>query len=186
MAKITEGQSSMSSSNARKLADSIRSELNLTRSSFHAILDSFTEEDWGRQSLNAGWSNNEILSHVLFGFIILNVLLPMARLWGRLPKSSSKPFAWLLNTFTRPFNWINAYGARMQGRVFNRKRIGKLFDTVYFALLNKIDTIRDDEWDRGMYYPTKWDSNFNEFMTLEKLFYYPIIHYKFHVNQLSR
>lgn len=106
------------SANNINVAESIRSELESTHSSFHVVLDSLSEEDCRKQSLNPGWTNGEILAHMLFGFIILNVLLPMARVWGRLPKGSSKPFAGLLNAFTRPFNWVNALGARMQGKVF--------------------------------------------------------------------
>ena len=65
--------------NAAKL---IGSDLEATRASFHALLDSLTEADWYRPSLNPGWTNGEILAHMLFGFIIINVLLPLARLWG--------------------------------------------------------------------------------------------------------
>jgi len=109
----------------------------------------------------------------------------MARIWGRLPKGSSKWFAWLLNVFTGVFNWFNMLGARGQGKVFTYQRIGKIYDRVCFSLLRKIDSIKDDEWEHGMYYPTKWDSNFDEFMTLEKLFYYPVIHFNFHVEQIA-
>lgn len=122
---------------------------------------------------------------MLFGFIILNVLMPMARLWGRLPKGSSEWFAWLLNAITGPFNWFNALGARMQGKFFTYKRIAKLYDRVYFALLKQVDSIAEDEWEHGMYYPKKWDANFDEFMTLEKLFHYPVIHFNFHLNQIA-
>ena len=94
----------MTPPNDKNVADSIRSEFESTRSSFHALLDSLSEEDLQRQSLNPGWTNGEILAHMLFEFIILNALLPMARVWGRLPKGSSKPFAGLLNGSTRPFN----------------------------------------------------------------------------------
>ncbi len=175
----------MTSTNDNQVAKSIRSELESTRSSFHAVLDSLSEEDLHRQSLNPGWTNGEILAHILFGFIILNVLLPMARIWGRLPKGSSKPFAWLLDISTGPFNWFNALGARMQGKVFTYQRIGNLYDRVYASLMTKVASINNEEWERGMYYPTKWDSNFSEFMTLEKLFHYPVIHFNFHRNQLS-
>ena len=166
--------------------ENIRSELEATRAKFHAVLDSFSQEDFRRQSWNPGWTNGEILAHMTFGFITINVLLPMARLWGRLPKGSTKWFAWLLNAFTRPFNWFNAFGARGQGRFFTLKRIGKIYDQTYFSLLKKINSIRDDEWERGMYYPTEWDSNFDEFMTLEKLFHYPVIHFNFHLKQIAR
>lgn len=164
----------------------ILTQLNAAHASFHALLDSLSEQDFHRQSLNPGWTNGEILAHMTFGFIIINVLLPMARLWGRLPKSSSKWFAWLLNAFTGPFNWVNELGARGQGKVFTRHRVGKIYDRAYFSLLKKVDSIHAHEWERGMYYPTKWDANFDEFMTLEKLFHYPIIHFKFHRNQIAR
>lgn len=174
------------STNSTLIRETIRTELEATRETFHALLNSLTEESMHGRSHNPGWTNGEILAHMTFGFIVINVLLPMARLWGRLPKGSSKWFAWLLNAFTGPFNWFNALGARGQGRVFTRKRIGTIYDRIYFSLLRQVDSIRDDEWQHGMYYPTKWDSNFDEFMTLEKLFHYPVIHFNFHLNQIAR
>jgi hypothetical protein len=153
----------------------ILEELQNARSAFHNMLASLPAEAFYKQSLNPGWTNGEILAHTTFGFIIVNVLLPMARAWGR-----------LLNAFTGPFNWINALGARGQGKVFTRQRVGKIYDWAYFSLLRKINSIREDEWEHGMYYPTKWDSNFNDFMTLEKLFYYPVIHLNFHLAQIAR
>ena len=172
--------------NVRTIKESIYKELETTRASFHSLLDSLPEEDFQKQSLNPGWTNGEILAHMTFGFIVINVLLPMARFWGKLPKGSSKWFAWLLNAFTGPFNWFNALGARGQGKFFTYQRVGKIYDRTYFSLLKKIDSIKGYEWERGMYYPTKWDSNFDEFMTLEKLFYYPVIHFNFHLTQISR
>lgn len=172
--------------NRRVIAETIHKELETTRVRFHSLLDSLSEEDFQTQSLNPGWTNGEILAHMTFGFIVIDVLLPMARLWGRLPKGSSKWFAWLLNAFTGPFNWFNALGARGQGKIFTRQRIGTIFDRTYSSLSKKIDAIKGDEWERGMYYPTKWDSNFDEFMTLEKLFHYPVTHFNFHLTQISR
>src|SRR6266508_2624132 len=166
--------------------DVIKKELETTRSTFHALLNSLTEADLRKQSLNPGWTNGEILAHMTFGFIVINALLPMARLWGRLPRGSSKWFVWLLNAITGPFNWFNALGARMQGMFFTYKRIGKIYDSVYSSLLKQVDSIKDDEWERGMYYPTKWDSNFDKFMTPEKLFHYSVTHFNFHLNQISR
>jgi hypothetical protein len=173
------------STNSRDTRKEIQTELESTRVRFHQLLLSLSEGDFQKQSLNPGWTNGEILAHMTFGFIVIDVLLPVARLWGRLPKTSSKWFARLLNLFTGPFNWFNALGARLQGRIFTRQRIGKIYDRVYFSLLRKLNSIGDKEWDRGMYYPTKWDSNFSEFMTLEKLFHYPIIHFNFHLGQIK-
>ena len=172
--------------NGQKTKDAIHAELKTTHATFHALLDSLSESDLRKKSINPGWTNGEILAHMTFGFIILNALLPMARLWGRLPRRASRIFAWILNAFTGSFNWINALGARLQARVFTYKRIGTIYDWVYFSLVKKINSIKDDEWERGMYYPTRWDSNFSDFMTIEKLFHYPVIHFNFHLNQIAR
>src|SRR5512140_1990815 len=104
----------------------ICAELESTRQTFHALLDSLSENDLRKKSRNPGWTNGEILAHMTFGFIILNALLPMARLWGNLPKGASSIFAGLLNALTVPFNWMNALGARLQARVFTYKRIGRI------------------------------------------------------------
>lgn len=160
--------------------------LESARSSFQILLEELTEEDLNQLSSNPGWTNNEIMAHILFGFIILNSLLPMAKILGRFPKNLTKPFSWLLNSFTRPFNWINKLGARLQGKVFTGKRMKKYMDQVVNSLKRKAETIRKDEWQNGMFYPNKWDANFDEFMTLEKLFNYPIVHFNFHKTQLSK
>jgi hypothetical protein len=168
------------------MKDAIRCELESTRTIFHALLDSLSENDLQKKSRNPGWTNGEILAHMTFGFIILNALLPMARLWGHFPKLASKTFARSLNALTGPFNRINALGARLQARLFTYRRIGKLYDRTHFSLLKQIDSIKDDEWGLGMYYPTRWDSNFSEFMTIEKLFHYPVIHFNFHRGQIAQ
>ena len=168
------------------IQEQILEELQTTHLAFHQLLDSLSAEEFDKQSLNPGWTNGEILAHMTFGFLIVNVLLPLARLWGRLPKGSSKWFASLLNAFTGPFNWINALGARGQGKLFTRERVGRIYDRSYFSLLKMIHSIKANEWEHGMHYPTKWDSNFSEFMTLEKLFHYPVIHFNFHLTQISR
>lgn len=174
--------------NAKDLTvrEEIRRELDTTRAEFHKLLADLSEENFHKKSLNPGWTNGEIVAHMMFGFIVVNTLLPMTRLWGRLPKGSSKWFARLLNLFTGPFNWINALGARGQGTFFTRRQIGKIYDGTYFSLLGKINSIKEEEWKRGMYYPTKWDSNFSEFMTLDKLLHYPVIHFNVHLEQIAR
>jgi hypothetical protein len=168
------------------MKDSVRSELETARTAFHALLDSLSEDDFRRQSRNPGWTNGEILTHMTFGFIILKALLPMARLWGYFPKWTSKIFASTLNAFTAPFNWINELGARLQVRVFTHKRIGRVYDWVHFSLMRQLESIKDDEWERGMHYPTRWDPNFNDFMTVRDLFHYPVRHFHFHLEQIAR
>jgi hypothetical protein len=166
--------------------DVIYKELETTRARFHSLLASLSEKDFQRQSLNSGWTNGEILAHMTFGFIVIDVLLPLARFWGRLPKGSSKWFAWSLNALTGPFNWINALGARLQARVFTPQQIGRVYDWVHFSLLRQLEGVKDNEWERGMYYPTRWDPNFHDFMKIRELFHYPVRHFNFHMAQIAR
>ncbi len=171
---------------SQEIRDGLRAELESARRNFHILLDSLSEADLQTKSRNPGWTNGEILAHMTFGFIILNALLPMVRFWGRLPGWSSKPFASLLNAFTGPFNWINALGARLQGRVFTYRRIGRVYDRAYFSLVKQLEHIRDGEWGHGMYYPTRWDSDFSVFMTISDLFQYPVRHFNFHRAQITK
>ena len=164
----------------------LRAEYETTRAVFHALLDSLLEDDLRRQSRNPGWTNGEILAHMTFGFIVLMALLPMARLWGHLPGWTSKRFAGLLNALTVPFNLVNALGARLQARVFTYQRIGAAYDRVHFSLMKQIHSIQEEEWERGMHYPTRWDPNFSDFMTIEKLFHYPVVHFNFHREQIAK
>lgn len=164
----------------------IRVDFETTRSSFHALLNSLSNENLQKKSLNPGWTNGEIFFHMTFAFMILSSLIPMVRFWGRLPGRYSKIFARILNNFTGTFNWINAIGARIGGRIYRGKSIGDKYDKVIYSLLRRLDSIGPDEWQRGMHYPLKWDALFKEYMTIEDIFRYPVIHYEFHLNQISR
>lgn len=165
---------------------SILTELKSARAAFHALLDSLSDEDLRRRSLNPGWTNGEILFHMTFGFMLIPPLVPMLRLFGRLPKRFSRAFAWLLNAGTPLFNWVNALGARGGGKVYDRPAIARKYDRVHASILRIVDSIKDDEWQCGMYYPHKWDHLFDEYMTLEQVLRYPTIHLRFHLDQIAR
>lgn len=176
----------MAAPHAESIKARLRAELESTRADFQGLLHTFSEEEWRRQSRNPGWTNGQILFHMTFGFMILRSLIPLVRVFGKLPKQYSKLFRHALDVSTPLFNRVNAFGARGGGTIFDRRRLGKRFESTYRSLLRILDTIGDDEWDKGMYYPTRWDPLFDEYMTLEKLFHYPIIHFRFHRDQLAR
>src|SRR5574341_1161791 len=92
--------------------DEMRAELEEARAEFRRIRRSLSEKDWRARSLNAGWTNGEIMFHATLGFTIVSRLAPMVRLWSRLPAGFSRVFADVLNFFTPAFNVVNAIGAR--------------------------------------------------------------------------
>jgi hypothetical protein len=168
--------------------DILRSELEASRGAFHTLLHSFSDADRKKKSLNPGWTNEELLFHIAAGYFLLPVLLPMARVFGRLPRAFSKPFATVLNMGTAPFNWINALGARVGGRMYSLQYLSKEFDRVYSRVLKILDSIDESEWSRGgMYAPVKWDPvTFTDYMTLEDIFRMPVRHFAFHLEQIAR
>ncbi|HLZ73171.1 MAG TPA: DinB family protein [Dehalococcoidia bacterium] len=166
-------------------AQRLRTDLVAARGEFHAALDALSDADWRGPSRNPGWTNGEVLFHAFLGFRLTWVLIPFVRLWGRLPAGGSRRFARGLNGTTGPFNALNAFAARLGARLYSRKRLGRAYDGAHRALLRRLATIPEVEWQRGMHYPTRWDPLFSDFMTLEQTVAMPIAHLRFHLGQVA-
>jgi hypothetical protein len=165
--------------------DTLRAELEATRVAFHALLDSLSDDQLRKQSTNPAWTNQQLLFHMALGFFLLPSLIPLVRVLGRLPRPFSKLFARLLNAATRPFNWINATGPQIGGTILTRNTLRKTFDWVHVRILRLLDAMPEEELQRGMYYPDKWDPLFREYMTLEEIFRYPTRHFQSHLQQIA-
>jgi len=165
--------------------EAVRLELENTRFRFHEILGTLSREDWFKKSQFSAWTNGELLFHMAFGFIILSTLINLVLFWARLPKSFSKPFAGFLNFITDPFEWIDVLGPQIGAKIFTYRSIGRKYDRVHFSILRKLNSIREDDWQKGMFFPIKWDPLFSEYMTVENVFHYMIRHFNYHLNQLS-
>ncbi|HSE47146.1 MAG TPA: DinB family protein [Gemmatimonadales bacterium] len=164
----------------------IKAELEAARQEFHAVAASFSPRDWNRQSLNPGWTNREILFHMTLGFLLLPVLVTMVGLWAYLPTRYGKAFANMLNWSTPAFNVVNGIGPRLASRVFYGPRLERLYDRRHRAILRKLARVEEHRLQTRMPYPSRWDPLFEDYMTIEKLFAYPIRHFRFHLGQLAR
>jgi hypothetical protein len=163
----------------------LREEVQRARAEFHAIRSAIPEQDWRAPSLNPGWTNGEVMFHIALGFIVGARLIPMLRFWSRFPPGFSLLFAKLLNVLTPAFNVINAVGARGGARVYSQKRIGRRFDRACASILASLSRAPDDALSAGMYYPTRWDALFSDFMTLTDVVHFPVKHFRFHAHQLA-
>lgn len=142
-------------------------------------------EDLRRHSNGTQWTNRQLLFHMLFGYLLVRNLLGMVKILGRLPRSSTKPFAAMLDFATTPFHRINYLGSVCGGAVFTPQGMQRRLDRVT-AKLEKDLTKQDEQTlTRGMYYPTKWDPYFKEFMQLADIYRYPTQHFDHHDRQLS-
>lgn len=165
--------------------DVVHAELRQAGAVFHALLDSASTEDLRRRSSGTRWTNEQLLYHMLFGYLVVLALLPLVRLFGRLPPGASRAWARLLNASTRPFDVINYWGAVGGARVYDHRRMGAKFDRTVAALSRRLDAERDTELARTMAFPVRWDPFFADTMTLEDVYRYPTRHFDFHRAQLT-
>lgn len=99
-------------------------------SDFHRLLDSAGVAALHRRSAGTHWTNQELLFHMWFGYMIVLRLLVLVRVNSRLPAPVGRGFARLLNATTPLFDVVNYLGSAGGGRVFDRNRLGRKFDRV--------------------------------------------------------
>jgi DinB family protein len=163
----------------------IRAEMDQARQVFRRLLDHATDTGLRRRSNGTKWTNEQLLFHMLFGYLITRALLPLARVFGRLPDGASKAFARLLDAFHGPFHLVNYLGSRLGARIIPYSHMGTAFDQVITALERNLEAEHDAALRRGMHYPTTWDPFFTGYMTLAALYQYPARHFEFHRKQLT-
>jgi len=148
------------------------------------MADSTSGQTWTEPSHNPGWTNGQVLFHVLLGFILVLPLANILVLFGHLPSPCSRIFAGILNFSTPLFNIVNAVGPRAGARLLGRARVIRQFDRVHRAILARLERVRPRDWALAMHYPIRWDPRFQTPMHLEELFRYPVTHLRHHRSQL--
>ncbi|MEV8094795.1 DinB family protein [Kitasatospora sp. NPDC085879] len=163
----------------------VHDELERARSEFHQLVEAASTDDLARLTRGTRWTNEQLLWHMLFGFIVVRALLVLVRLFGRLPRGVSRAFARVLDTATVPFDLVNYLGPCGAVKVIGPRRMGAQFDRVIAALHRGLDHESDADLARGMHYPVRWDPFFKDYMTLADIYRYPALHFDFHRRQLT-
>ncbi|MCX5009134.1 DinB family protein [Streptomyces sp. NBC_00638] len=165
--------------------ETIHEEMERARAAFHQLLDHATDADLRRPTSGTRWTNEQLLFHMLFGYILIRPLLVLLRTFGRLPYGAGRLFARLLNAATRPFDAINYLGPLGGAKVLGRRRMGSALDRVIAELHRRLDAERESDLALSMPYPTRWDPYFRDVMTIADLYRYPTQHFDFHRRQLT-
>jgi hypothetical protein len=163
----------------------VTAELRQTRQDFRQLITHASAADLRRPSDGTKWTNEQLLFHMLLGYLIVRALLPIARLFGRLPGPAGAGFACLLNAARRPFHLINYLGSCAGARIIRPARLPRMLDRVTGALQRRLERETDAALDRGMRYPASWDPLFSSYITLAELYRYPTRHYRYHRRQLT-
>jgi len=165
---------------------SIHAEVERVRQTFARHVREMSAQDLRQISNGTRWTNQQLLFHMLFGFMLVRTLLWMVEALGHLPRSSTKPLAAFLNFLTPPFHWVNYMGSVGGGTIFSPQRMQRRLQRVTAKLERDVDKQSQSSLERGMYYPTRWDPYFKGYMTLADIYHYPTQHFDHHDSQLSR
>jgi hypothetical protein len=152
----------------------VRAEMDQARLDFRRLVGDATPADLRRPSDGTRWTNQQLLFHVLFGYLVVRAL---ARVFGLLPDGGSKAFAALLDCAIRPFDLINYLGSCAGARIIPPRRMPAVLDHVIAALGKRLQRGTGSVLRRGMHFPTTWDPFFADYMTLADIYRYPTQHF---------
>lgn len=164
---------------------SITDEIRAVRADFHHLVDAATAADLRRRSNGTRWSNDELLFHMLFGYMIVRALLWLVRGLSILPKAYTRRFARALDAATRPFHVINYLGSLVGARALGHGGMERAMDNVADSLLRTLDRADEKQLARGMHFPVGWDPYFRDYMTIQDVLHYATQHYQHHRGQLT-
>ncbi len=108
----------------------ISAEMERVRLDFRRLLNNATSTEFKAGTNGTNWTNEQLLFHMLFGYLLVHNLLPLVKGFARLPRPVSKTFAATLNAASRPFHLVNYLGSLGGGRVLGRSGMERLMDAV--------------------------------------------------------
>ncbi|WP_068179666.1 DinB family protein [Mycobacterium sp. UM_CSW] len=154
------------------------------RTDFHRLLTGVGKDEWDKPTSGTRWSNEQLLFHMVFGYMVVQRLIFLVRLFSQLPEWISRGFARTLNAGTPLFDRINYYGTNLATLIYNRQRMAAKFDHVIDALQRSLARCDPKSLSCGMRFPSRWDPYFRDYMTLSEVYGYPGKHYDHHRRQL--
>ena len=163
----------------------INAELERARTSLGALVSEASRPALSRRSEGTRWTNEQLLFHMVFGYMVVLRLLPLVRFFGRLPDRFSRLFSGVLNAGTSPFHVVNYLGSCGGALVFRGPRLARLFDRVVASLHRRLDNESEETLRRTMHFPLGWDPFFTDRMSLAEVYHYGTQHFDFHRAQLT-
>lgn len=117
----------------------IADEMDTVLAAFRHLVASANVTGLSRRSNGTRWTNEQLLYHMLFGYMVVRALLVLVKIFGRLPAGASRAFATGLDRATGPFNVINYWGSVGGAKVFNAKRMANKCDRAIGSLQRHLE-----------------------------------------------
>lgn len=173
------------SARAAQTRAAIHAELDQASDAFDSLVRDASKSDLRRRSNGTRWSDRQLLFHMVFGYLIVLRLLPLVRLFGRLPDRASTIFAAVLDMAKVPFHVINFVGSLGGGTIVSPRLQVKLMERILWRLHRRIDVEQAGDLDLRMHFPVSWDPFFKDTMTLAEVYHFGTQHFEFHRSQLA-
>jgi hypothetical protein len=118
--------------------EAIRKEIEDIRTAYHELLTSLSDEDWKKKSANQAWSVGQLMWHLGRGMEFFSQNVGYCRK-GKAPN----PPAFLIDAGNMLLTRFGSRGATPQS-------VAEKYDTAHAALLACLDSVQDDEWQKGV------------------------------------
>lgn len=118
--------------------EAIRKKLEDTRAAYHELLNSLADEDWNTKSENPSWNVRQLMWHLGRGMEFFSEAIGQCRR-GKAPN----PPAFLVDR-------VNVLLTRLGSRGATRDSVARKYEAANAALVAMLDTVRDDEWQKGV------------------------------------
>jgi len=163
----------------------IAAEMQQVARDYRVLIDTATSAGLRAGSNGTRWTNEQLLFHMLFGYLIVRNLLLLVSIMARLPDGFSRRFAATLNAATRPFHVVNYVGSLGGARVLGHAGMERTMDRVTSSLVRSLNRRSPESLARGMHFPVGWDPYFRDYMTVAEVYHYATQHYEHHRRQLT-
>ncbi|MGV1009908.1 MAG: DinB family protein [Dermatophilaceae bacterium] len=164
---------------------SIAREIRDAGGDFRGLVDQATTAELRGRTIDTKWTNDQLLFHMLFGYLVVRTLLWLVRGFSRFPDRYSRRFAQALNAATRLFHVVNYLGSLYGARVLGYRGMERVMDNVTQSLIRTVERATEEQLSRGMHFPVGWDPYFRDFMTVQDVLHYATQHYQHHRRQLT-
>lgn len=165
--------------------DAVVQEMEAARATFHELLRTSGAEALRRRSDGTRWTNEQLLFHMLLGYLVVRLLVGFVLVFGHLPRWVSTAFAAALDAVAGPFHALNYVGSVVGPKVLGHRGMHAAIDAVIASLQRGASGAATATLDLGMRFPTTWDPYFRAYMTLADLYHYPSEHFEHHRRQLT-
>ncbi len=165
--------------------EAIHAELDRVHSEFHSLITHATAADLRRKSAGTGWSNRELLFHMLFVDLITRSLLVLVSLISCARRAALRGFASVLDMTTPAFHRVNFWGSRAGGALISPSRADAWLARVIASLHRRLDAETDWSLRRTMWFPVRWDPYVAERMSRADVYHYATLHFDHHRRQLT-